>query len=224
MRDFYTQLKKIIDHSIKDINYLEIKKDKSMLTKNDLIVQEKIINLIKKFFPDVRQFICEENFSLSKFKKIDFKKPFAVIDPIDGTENFYAENGMFGTLISINSKFSKKIDLIYLPVHKVLLTRDNISSINKKPKKNNNITILSTKCLKHNFKGSKYRIFGSTAFSFYKFITGEANEFIYCEGAKIWDCFTGLRLSKLINCKLIINNKNWKYKPKYKMKFKIKWN
>ena len=224
MRDFYTQFKKIIDHSIKDINYLEMKKDKSMLTKNDLIVQEKIINLIKKFFPDVRQFICEENFSLSKFKKIDFKKPFAVIDPIDGTENFYAENGMFGTLISINSKFSKKIDLIYLPVHKVLLTRDNISSINKKPKKNNNITILSTKCLKHNFKGSKYRIFGSTAFSFYKFITGEANEFIYCEGAKIWDCFTGLRLSKLINCKMKINNKNWKYKPKFKMKFKIKWN
>ena len=41
MRDFYTQLKKIIDHSIKDINYLEIKKDKSMLTKNDLIVQKK---------------------------------------------------------------------------------------------------------------------------------------------------------------------------------------
>ena len=224
MRDFYTQFKKIIDHSIKDINYLEMKKDKSMLTKNDLIVQEKIINLIKKFFPDVRQFICEENFSLSKFKKIDFKKPFAVIDPIDGTENFYAENGMFGTLISINSKFSKKIDLIYLPVHKVLLTRDNISSINKKPKKNNNITILSTKCLKHNFEGSKYRIFGSSAFSFYKFLTGEANEFIYCEGAKIWDCFTGLRLSKLINCKLIINNKNWQFKPKYKMKFKIKWN
>ena len=72
---------------------------------------------------------------MSKFKKIDFKKPFAVIDPIDGTENFYAENGMFGTLISINSKFSKKIDLIYLPVLKVLLTRDNISSINKAKKK-----------------------------------------------------------------------------------------
>ncbi len=224
MRDFYTQLKKIIDYSIKDINYLDMKKDRSMLTKNDLIVQEKIIILIKKFFPDVKQFICEENFSLSTFKKIDFKKPFAVIDPIDGTENFYAENGMFGTLISINSKLSKKIDLIYLPNYNVLLTRDNISLINKRPKKNNNITILSTKCLKHNFSGSKYRMYGSTAFSFYKFITGEANEFIYCEGAKIWDYFTGLRLSKLINCKMVINNKNWKYKPKYKMKFKLQWN
>ena len=182
-----------------------------MLTENDLIVQEKIVILMKKFFPDVKKFICEENFSLSKFKKIDFKKPFAVIDPIDGTENFYAENGMFGTLISINSKFSKKIDLIYLPAHNVLVTRENILSIYRKPKKNNNITMLS-------------RMYGSTAFSFYKLITGEANEFIYCEGAKIWDCFTGLRLLKLINCKLMINNKNWKYKPKYKMKFKLRWN
>ena len=84
--------------------------------------------------------------------------------------------------------------------------------------------MLSTKCLNHNFKGSKYRMYGSSAFSYYKFITGEANEFIYCEGAKIWDYFTGLRLTKLINCKLHTSNKNWTYKPKFKMKFKLKWN
>ena len=46
MKNFYTQLKKIIDHSILDINYLDMKKDKSMLTKNDLIVQEKIVILM----------------------------------------------------------------------------------------------------------------------------------------------------------------------------------
>ena len=38
--------------------------------------------------------------------------------------------------------------------------------------------------------------------TFYKFIIGEVNEFIYCEGAKIWDCFTGLRLVHLTNCKI----------------------
>ena len=25
------------------------------------------------------------------------------------------------------------------------------------------------------------------SYSFYKFIVGEVNEYIYCEGAKIWD-------------------------------------
>ena len=60
-----------------------------MLTENDLIVQKKIINLIKKYFSDVDQFVCEENFSIKKFEKINFREPFAIIDPIDGTENFF---------------------------------------------------------------------------------------------------------------------------------------
>ena len=225
MKNFYTQLKKIIDHSIKDKNYLCLKKDNSMLTKNDVDIQDKIIFLIQKFFPDVKQFICEEKFNKSKFDEIDFNKSFAIIDPIDGTENFYAGNKMFGTLVSINSKLSKKkIDIIYIPLYNMLITRDNILSIYSKSSKKNQLTILSTKCLGHKFKGAKYRMYGSSAFSFYKFIVGEANEFIYCDGAKIWDYFTGLRLSKLINCKLNTNNKNWLLKPNYKLKFNLKWN
>lgn len=179
--------------------------------------------MIKKFFPDVKQFICEENFKIKNFKKIDFDKPFAIIDPIDGTENFFAENDMFGTIISVNSKSSKKIDLIYLPSQKVIITRDNILNIFQKAKKDNKITLLSTKCLSKNYSGSQYRVFGSSAYSFYKFIIGEANEFIYCEGAKIWDCFTGLRLSSLIDCNMEVKDKNWLNKPKFKTKFKLKW-
>ncbi len=224
MKDFYIQVKKIIDSSIKKISFLETKKDFSMLTKNDLIIQNKIIRLIKKFFPEVKQFICEENFNIKNFKKIDFNKSFAIIDPIDGTENFFVENRMYGTLISINYQTKKKIDLIYLPSFNIMVTRDNILKVSNKPKKNNNISLLSTKCLNKNLKGSQYRMYGSSAYSFYKFIIGEANEFIYCEGAKIWDCFTGLRLAKLINCKLNTTNKNWLKNPEYKTKFRLTWN
>ena len=223
MQDFYIQVKKIIDKSIKNKKFLETKKDLSMLTKNDLIIQKKIIKLIGKFFPDVKQFICEENFNLKNFKKIDFKKPFAIIDPIDGTENFFTQNEMYGSFISINSKKSSKIDLIYLPENKLMITRRNIFKLFKKSKKNNSISILSTKCLKKNYRGSNYRIYGSSAYSFYKFIIGEANEYIYCEGAKIWDCFTGLRLVKLISCKVEIKQKNWIEKPTFKTAFKLRW-
>ncbi|MDB2363269.1 hypothetical protein N9V70_02345, partial [Candidatus Pelagibacter bacterium] len=185
MKDFYTQFKKTVDKSLTKVSYRKIKKDSSMLTNNDLIVQNRIILLIKKFFPEVKQFISEEKFNVKNLKKINFKEPFAIIDPIDGTENFFAENGMFGTLVSINLKHEKKIDIIYLPSKNVMITRENLFTFVKKPKKNNNISMLSTKCLNNNFKGSKYRMYGSSAFSFYKFITGEANEFIYCKGAKI---------------------------------------
>ena len=98
-----------------------------------------------------------------------------------------------------------------------MITRDNILKICNKAKKNNNISLLSTKCLANkNYKGSNYRIFGSAAYSFYKFIVGEVNEYIYCDGAKIWDCFTGLRLSSLINCKIQVKQKKWINKPTFK--------
>ena len=79
-----------------------------MLTENDLIVQKKIINLIKKYFSDVDQFVCEKNFSIKKFEKINFREPFAIIDPIDGTENFFSNDFMFGCLVSIFSKKKRK--------------------------------------------------------------------------------------------------------------------
>ena len=223
MQNFYTQVKKIINNSVKNRLFLKTKKDLSMLTKNDLIIQKKIISLIKSFYPDVKQFICEENFNLDNFKKIDFKKPFAVIDPIDGTENFFSQNDMFGTFISINSKNKIKIDLIYLPTYKLMITRNNILNIFKKANKSNDISLLSTKCLSKKFKGSNYRVYGSSAYSFYKFIIGDANQFIYCDGAKIWDCFTGLRLASLINCKIKIKNKKWFNQPTFKTEFKLRW-
>ena len=223
MKNFYTQIKKIIDSSIKKKIFLKSKNDLSMLTKNDLIIQKKIIYFIKKYFPDVKQFICEENFNIKNFDKIDFQKPFAIIDPIDGTENFFTQNDMYGTFISINSKSSTKIDLIYLPTYNLMITRNNILDISNKPNKNNNIVLLSTKCLKKKISGSNYRIYGSSAYSFYKFIIGDVNEFIYCEGAKIWDCFTGLRLTSLINCKIKIDEKQWIQNPTFRTEFKLKW-
>ena len=223
MKNFYTQIKKTINQTTKNIQYLKKKSDASMLTKNDLSTQNKIIQIIQNNFPDVKQFICEENFKLKEFNKFDFKKPFAVIDPIDGTENFYNENGMFGTLISINSNLSGKIDLLYIPKKKILINRDNIFNYSKKPKKENNINLLSTKCLNKKISGSNHRMYGSSAFSFYELILGKANKFTYCDGAKIWDYYTGLRLLSLIGCNITKTKKNWKTKPNYKMNFIAQW-
>ena len=224
MKNFYIQIKNIVNKSIKDITFLNQKKDYSMLTKNDLLIQKSIIKIIKKNFPDVKQFICEENFNLKEFRKINFQEPFAIIDPIDGTENFYAENKMFGTLISIYSKLKGNVDLIYIPKYNKLITRENLKHFSKKPKKENKISLLSTKCTKvKNTNSSNIRVFGSSAFSFFQLITGEASEFIYCKGAKIWDCYTGLRLINLTECNISINKNKWFRNPSFKTKFIAKW-
>ena len=224
MRSFYTQIKNIVDKSTKKIVFSNQKKDYSMLTNNDVLVQKNIVKIIKKYFPDVKQFICEENFELKKFNKIDFKEPFAIIDPIDGTENFYAENGMFGSLISVYSKLKGDIDIIYIPKYNQLITRDNIKILSKKPKKKNKICLMSTKCISEKkVTGTNFRVFGSSAFSFFQLIRGEANEFAYCGGAKIWDCYTGLRLIALTKCNISIIKNNWFKKPTFKTKFIAKW-
>ena len=48
MQSFYIQVKEIINNSVKKRSFLKTKKDLSMLTKNDLEIQKKIIKLIKK--------------------------------------------------------------------------------------------------------------------------------------------------------------------------------
>ena len=224
MQNFYIRIKNAIDESITNIEFFKKKQVSSMVTKNDILVQKKIKQIIKKNFPDVKQFICEENFKKKTFNKVNFKKPFAIIDPIDGTENFFAEDYMFGSLISVSSKKKGDVDLIYIPKLRKIITRDNIKKLCRKPKTNNNISILSTKCLgKKKYKGSNFRIYGSSAFSFFQLITGKANQYVYCDGAKIWDCFTGLRLLKLTECNLENRVNNWILKPSFKIRFSAKW-
>ena len=45
MKNFYTQIKKTINQTTKNIQYLKKKSDASMLTKNDLSTQNKIISI-----------------------------------------------------------------------------------------------------------------------------------------------------------------------------------
>ena len=64
-----------------------------------------------------------------------------------------------------------------------MITRENILKISNMANKQNKITLLSTKCLNKKYIGSTI-VYGSSAYSFYKFIIGEVNEYVYCEGQK----------------------------------------
>lgn len=224
MKNFYTHIKREIDKKILKIKFLKFKKDNSLLTSNDLSIQKTIINVIKKHFPRVKQFICEENFKKNKFKNLNFNKPFAVIDPIDGTENFFAENHLYGTLISIND-FDNQVDIIYLPALNIFINRDNLSLFKKKSNHNNNLISISSKCLKYNkFKKSNYRVFGSSAYSFYSILAGKLKSFIYCDGAKLWDYYCGIRLAKIAGLKINFYQKKFDLnKPSLKLKFIVEW-
>ena len=134
MKKFYTSILKINKKILKKKIFYKLKKDKSAVSNLDLELEKKISKSIRFFFPNIHQIISEESFKKKKLNKVDFKKPFAIFDPIDGTENFISGLDMFGQTISIRSFEKGYFDLIFLPKQNIMLTTENIS------KKKNNFT------------------------------------------------------------------------------------
>lgn len=202
------------------------KKDNSLFSSHDLEIQKKLIAEINKRYPEVRQFLAEENFIMTSFNNFDFQKPIAIIDSIDGTENYLSNNSLYGSTLSILN-IKKDLNSLFIPSEEILINDDNIKKISKRPRNHNQLVLISTKCLDTITKNDhNIRVLGSASYMFYQFITGKCREFAYCKGAKIWDCYTGLKLCSKIDCKIKIQNNtisNWLKKPTYLTSFILKW-
>ena len=93
----------------KDINFAksELKKDGSLLTKYDLLVEEKIFEILKDSNADI---VTEE--VLEKKENKDF---CWYVDPIDGTTSFSRGIPLFGTIIGLTYKSTPIMGFIDLP-------------------------------------------------------------------------------------------------------------
>ena len=225
LENMYTYHKNIFK-KLSNNNRVRKKSDKSLVGKHDNEIQKKLKLKILKEYPEIKQFLMEEGFKKKNFNKINFKDSLAIIDPIDGTENYLSNNKFYGSVLSIlNTK--KNINFLLIPSENILINDKNIFKISKKPNKYNNLILASTKCLgKINKINPNIRIFGSASYMFYLFIKGKCNELIYCNGAKIWDCYTGLSLCNKLGCKIKIKNSNikkWLKKPTFLTSFHLKW-
>ena len=221
----YTYHKNIFKKLSKN-NEIRKKADQSLVGKHDIEIQNKLKDIIIKEYPQIKQFLMEERFRKKNFRKINFNDPLAIIDPIDGTENYISNNKFYGSTISLLN-IKKNINSLFIPSENALVSDENIFKISKKPKKNNKLILASTKCLSEiNRINPNIRILGSASYMFYLFIIGNCREFIYCNGAKIWDCYTGLSLCNKLGCKIKIKNntiKKWLKNPTFFTSFHVKW-
>lgn len=92
-------------------NKIEIfeKKDKSFVTNMDLHIENFLINLIKKHFPN-DNFLTEETNSTNELKDRTW-----IIDPIDGTNHFIKNTGLYCTQLAFYDKGSTMFSVIYKP-------------------------------------------------------------------------------------------------------------
>ena len=184
----------LIDQSILNKSILDLKSDGSAVTNLDILIEKELIQFIQKEFNGIN-IISEESEKSHSNKYNLSKKNFAIIDPIDGTENFYFLKEVYGCVVSVIYK-DFEYHGIYIPSRKEIVS--NLSIVKLHSSKSQ-IKLLSTSCLNSEFQLnnntlSNYRVFGSSSYMFYLMLTNNAFSYTYYGKAKIWDCYTGLSL------------------------------
>jgi fructose-1,6-bisphosphatase/inositol monophosphatase family enzyme len=195
--EFERKFIEIVDTSINIKNNSYIKDDFSLVTESDIFAERELIKYIEENFPSIR-IISEENpSSHSEFYLLNNR--FAIIDPIDGTENYHYTKSNFGSVISV--VYDEFVyHGIYIPGYKQIISSININNYRFN---SSSIVLLSTSCLGFKLRridGSfqNYRIFGSSSYMFFMLLKGEASAYYYCGNSKLWDYYTGICLALLI--------------------------
>lgn len=182
------------------------KGERSLVTNIDLKAEEKIVNLIKKDYP-------EDNILSEETKYQTFDSDFRwIIDPLDGTHNYIRGMENFGTSIALAYRDKVILGVIYLPMSDELYFAEkgkgaflNQRKINVSRKDLDHTTMIYDSTIRLN-KGPmlKYldglvdfvfniRMFGSTVRSLTYVAEGKADlEIEYND--KPWDFAAGLLL------------------------------
>ncbi len=203
--------------------HLKTKRD--LVTQADLNSEKIIIKTIKKNFPDHQ--ILSEEAGLDE-KKSDY---FWIIDPLDGTTNFYIHNPIWSVAIALAYKNKVILGAVYIPLQNELFLAEKGRGAYLNGKKikvsQGSVKKINTFChgsgTKHLKKALKYytyqklnsfdcRQLGSAATELAYVASGRV-ESILIPGAKAWDVAAGSLLvteagGKVTNFK----NKPWTIK------------
>lgn len=202
------QLCNLIEDNLETVYELResmtLKKDNTPVTKADIFLEELIKDyLVLKY--ESLYFIGEESFE-SKETIFGDKEYVAVLDPIDGTENFTSGLVEWGVSFGLWKKGEFKEGFIYLPElgKKIISGEKNIEYTNSR------IIGLSSsineKFINSMIPNQQYRIMGCAVYNIYNVISGKYKEFVNPVGARIWDVLPGMNIALNQGCKVYIND------------------
>ena len=104
----------IMDYYLRDVDAISKKNTYDLVTKADMDAENKIISIIKDKFPE-HSLLTEE--SGEERNKSDY---CWIIDPLDGTNNFYHKFPMFCVSIALYKKGKPIIGIVFDPIKKEL--------------------------------------------------------------------------------------------------------
>lgn len=225
LRSIFNEVIFKIEESLEQIKLMRfnrrLKDDNSPVTDADIFLQDMIISLISKKIKGIK-FISEE-------LKQSFDSPilgeyYAILDPIDGTENFTSGLPIWGVAISIWKYPEHLASLIYLPeLKRHIMTGDSVHYLSSR------IIAFSSSLddftIDQILSKNENRITGCSAFNFYNVILGSFNVLINRKGASIWDLLPGLNLAKEHGCFVMCEGELYKgefLNPNKKYSFEIR--
>lgn len=208
-REFLRNLLLEVDQLVADLmpqlqelrSQVTLKGDDTPVTAADVLVQERIEEHLTKSLEDLT-FVGEEgDFSQDH----DLSGWTAVVDPIDGTENFASGLPEWGTSITIWHDSAHAASMISLPaLGQRLITGDEITYSSSR------ITAFSSGIndvlAAQLAETPQARLIGAAVYNLYGVITGRFARFINPVGAYSWDLLAGLSLALEHNCEVYLDD------------------
>jgi len=195
INNIFIEIIKDIENSLDLIESMKfqrkMKLDGSPVTLADYYIQDKIVFHLKNNIKDIN-IISEEKVNSSNDLIEDFY--YAVVDPIDGTENFTSGIPIWGVAISVWKYPQHLSSLLYLPIlKKYLMSGMSIDKVDSRIKgfSSNPNKLMIGKMTNED----EIRIFGCSVFNFYNVISGSFSSYMNLTGAYVWDLVSGLILA-----------------------------
>jgi myo-inositol-1(or 4)-monophosphatase len=181
-------------------NTAVMKNDDSPVSEADLLLDRVISNRLRSKWPDIVIF-SEESQSMNSTSN----GWVAIVDPLDGTENYISGLPIWGVCISIwNGGVHQQSGIFFPELKQHLVTGQPISHFKSRITGYPSSTPLEKLAIESNL-GKESRILGCAAYNFYCVITGSFKSFKNNTGAHVWDILSGLNLALEHGCGVKVN-------------------
>jgi myo-inositol-1(or 4)-monophosphatase len=180
---------------------IQVKPDGSPVTASDVFIENLIRRYLKDELPDVT-FAGEESFAGDTSN--GNRGYYAILDPIDGTENFCSGLKEWGVSFTLWHDGMHLGSLLYMPeLNEHLMTGDSIKPIRSR------IHGFSSSMCQEILDGiaasTESRLMGCAVYNLYNVIRGAFSRFTNPRGAYSWDLLPGLMLAKEHNCLITVD-------------------
>jgi myo-inositol-1(or 4)-monophosphatase len=181
---------------------IRIKDDGSPVTDADVYIENLLHDFLRIELPGLR-FIGEESFDFAWDGKHTY---LAVLDPIDGTENFCSGLKEWGVSLGIWYEQTHLGSMLLLPeLGERLITGDKLSLLTSR------ITGFSSSFTPAIATGieaaSEYRVTGCAVYNLFNVARGAFARFINPKGAYVWDLLPGIMLALENGCEVLLDDK-----------------